>query len=190
MHGLIPKMLVDFVEGSGGPEAAAAVRSAGGFEPDEEIRMDRSIARDRWLTMLSKGLDILGVAPEEGEEAFAEFFYEDAKARWPVWFGLANNSRDFLEMVPTIHNSLATGTMEPGLRARAADKFRIERVSDNEIITHYRSPNGHCGLYKALARKIITHFGDEGSVDHEKCRKNGDDECEIHIRWTRLGEAS
>jgi hypothetical protein len=183
-------LFVDCVGDLGGNEASAAVLAAGGFDPDEEVRMDRTIAPDRWLAMLSRGLEVLGVTPEEGEAAFAEYFYQDAKVRWPVWFGLAKDSRDFLEMVPRIHNSLATGTMDPGHRGRASDKFKIERVGEDEIVTHYTSPNGHCGLYLVLARKILAHFGDEGTVTETRCRKHGDDECEIHIRWTRLGEAS
>jgi len=114
---------------------------------------------------------------------------KDALKRWPVWFKMSGNSRDFLERQQAIHNSLAAGVCEESKRRAVADKFRIDKNGD-EIITHYRSENQHCSLYKTLARWIIRYYGDEASIGERRCMREGADECEIHVRWTRLGVMS
>ena len=33
----------------------------------------------------------------------------------------------------------------------------------------------------------VNYYQDETTITEKKCLKLGDDECEIHIRWTKLG---
>jgi len=74
---------------------------------------------------------------------------------------------------------------DPDSRKAVVDKFRIERF-DDKIVTHYRSPNKLCSLYKALARWMFSHYGDEALIEETKCMHRGDEECEIHVIWRNL----
>jgi hypothetical protein len=58
---------------------------------------------------------------------------------------MSRTSREFLERQPTIHNCFATGVRDSEARRAVTDKFRIEKL-DQEIVTHYRSPNQLCSM--------------------------------------------
>jgi hypothetical protein len=182
MVGLIPKILLDLVESLGGPQAAAEVRRRAQVSAEKRFRLDTVYADDEWQRLLRAACDVLRKSQDEVEAIYADFFGRDALRRWPVWFETSANARQFLERQQTIHNTFATGVRDPGARRGIRDKFRLEKL-DHELVTHYRSPNELCGLYKALAHWVLGHFGERASIEEPQCTKRGDAECEIHIRW-------
>ena len=189
MVGLICKVLVDLVRSKGGEAAVAEVRKRAGFPEGTEFKLDAVYDDADWHRLLGAACEALAITPAQAEAAYADFFFEDSLARWRPWFQMSRNSREFILRQPAIHNSLAAGVREEAQRTAIADKFRIEPTEDG-LVTHYRSANGHCGLYMALARNIIAHFGDEAVIEERCCSLTGADECEIHIRWTRFKAAA
>jgi hypothetical protein len=189
MVGLICKVLIDLVRTAGGDEAVAKVMQRANVTTGSEFKLSAVYDDAQWQRLLGAACETLAVTPEQAEEAYADFFVKDALARWGTWFHMSRNSREFLMRQPAIHNSLAAGVSEEAQRTAIADKFHIE-PTDSGIVTHYRSANGHCGLYKALARRIIAHYGDEAVIEELKCQKQGAEECEIHVRWTRMKAAA
>jgi hypothetical protein len=119
------------------------------------------------------------IAPDE----VAEVFFNDTLTRFPTWFQMCKNSRQFLELQPEIHNTFAVGLQHPEERDAVRDKFRLEKLED-ELVVHYRSPNGLCDMYKAIAAHVFRHYGDQATIDDVRCTKRGDSECEMRIRWT------
>ncbi|MCH7839448.1 MAG: heme NO-binding domain-containing protein [Planctomycetes bacterium] len=182
MVGLIQKLLIDLVESAGGAEAVVHVKRLAEVPEDKEFRMDEAYDDDEWRRLLAATCEVLNLTPEQAEEAYADFFYKDCVKRWPMWFQMSKSAREFLERQPRIHNGLATGVQDPEARRSINDKFKIEK-HNGELVVHYRSPNQLCGLYKALARWIINHYGDKASIEETRCLKQGDPECEIHISW-------
>lgn len=182
MVGLMPKTLLDFVESSAGAERACEVRRLAGISDDRRFRIDEVYDDDEWRRMLDAARVVLDVSQADAERAFADFFFEDALRRWPMWFRMSGTAREFLERQPRIHNGFATGVASPSDREAINDKFTLEQ-NPGELIMHYRSPNQLCGLYMALARWIINHYGDEATIEETSCLKQGANECEIHIRW-------
>lgn len=186
MVGLIHKVFFDLVRSIGGEDAVTEVRRRAGVPSGREFHLNITYDDAEWRRLLQAARDIAGLTPEAMDEAYADAFARDALVRWPMWFEMADNSRAFIEMQPTIHNSLASGVADRISRQAIRDKFRVERRGSGTI-TYYRSSNRHCGLYKALARRIIEHYGDEATIDEPRCMHTGSSECEIHIHWTRLG---
>ena len=186
MVGLIFKVLMDLVKTAGGDEAVAQVRLRAQVLPEQEYKLNAVYDDGEWRRLVGAACEVLGLTAEQAETAYAEHFLQDSLARWPMWFRMSGNSREFLLRQPAIHNSLAAGVSEEAQRNAIADKFRIE-TTDDGLITHYRSANGHCGLYKALARGVIAHYGDEATIEEPRCARRGDDECEVHVRWTKYG---
>ncbi len=185
MVGLIQKILLDLVDEKAGPEAVAEVKRRAGVAPERIFRIGEVYSDDEWQRLLNAATDVLHASDAELLDAYAERFGRDALRRFPMWFEMCANSRDFLERQATIHNVFASGVRDPDARRAVVDKFRIE-TRENEVVTHYRSPNRLCGLYKALARWMLRHYGDEGAVEERKCLLRGDDECELHVTWTKL----
>jgi len=95
---------------------------------------------------------------------------------------MSKTAREFLQRQPKIRNGFATGVRDQKASQAINDKFEIKHHEDG-IDVHYRSPNQLCGLYKALARRLMKHYGDEAAIEETKCLKKGDSECEIRIRW-------
>jgi hypothetical protein len=185
MVGLIQKVLLDLVEERAGTDAVSAVRLSAGVPPDRVFRIGEMYSDEEWQRLLRATCDVLHCSEAEAIEAYAEVFGRDALSRFPMWFEMSANSREFLERQITIHNVFASGVRDPGARKAVVDKFRIERHKD-EIITHYRSPNRLCSLYKSLARWMFRHYGDEATLEEPRCMLRGDEECELHVIWTRL----
>lgn len=182
MVGMIQKLLLDMVESAGGPEAVAKVKRRSDVPLDKEYNMNEVYDDGEWQRLFASTCDVLQLSREQAIEAFADYFYEDALKRWPAWFAMSSCAREFLQRQPKIHNGFASAVDDQFAGEAINDKFRLE-TGEDEIIVHYRSPNQLCDLYKALANRIITHYGDEASIEETHCLHKGDEECEIHIRW-------
>ncbi len=182
MVGLVHKLLFDLIDSTSGPEAVSEVKRLAGVPQDKQFRMDEAYNDEEWRRLFAATCEVLEITQEQAEEVYADFFIQDARKRWPMWFSMSKTAREFLERQPKIHNGFATGVQDPQARQAITDKFQLEAL-ENELIMHYRSPNRLCGLYLALARWIINHYGDKATVQETQCLKNGDPECQIHIRW-------
>jgi hypothetical protein len=189
MFGLIHNVLFSLIRRLGGEAKLTEVLHRAGLTPETRFRLDTMYADDEWRRLFDAVCEVLGVTPEQAEEAFAAEFLQCALERFPTWFRMAKNSREFLLRQPVIHNTFAASAPDEGFRKSVAEKFRIE-LKDDVLIVHYRSPNHHCGLYKALAKEIFRHYGDEATIQTVRCSKEGARECEMHIRWARLAGTS
>ena len=182
MVGLIQKLLLDMIESTATIDAVLEVKRRAGVPPDKEYSISKTYADEEWQRLLAATCDVLKITPEQAEEAFAEFFYKDALKRWPTWFQISKNARELLERQPRIHNGFATSMQKSEERQAINDKFHLETFN-KELVVHYCSPNRLCGLYKALARRILDHYGDQATLRETRCLKKGDSACEIHICW-------
>jgi hypothetical protein len=183
MVGLIHRLLLGMVESEAGKDAVAEVYRRVGLAPEHVFRMNENYDDEQWRLLLETAFDVLDVSPERGIDLFADSFLADALQRWPTWFEISHNSREFLKRQIAIHNGFYTGIRDPEVRRKLRDKFHIEERA-GVLITRYRSPNQLCGLYVALARWVIQHYGDTGTAEHVTCTQQGSPDCEIHVRWT------
>ena len=182
MVGLVQKLLLDMIESNAGADSVREVKRRAGVPEDKTFRMDEAYDDDEWRRLLAATCEVLNITQEQAEEAYADFFFEDCIKRWPMWFQMAKSARDFFELQPRIHNGFATGVRDPSAGRAINDKFDLEE-GNGGLVMHYRSPNRLCGLYKALARLLINHYGDNATIKETRCLKKGDSECELHICW-------
>jgi hypothetical protein len=186
MVGLIQKLFMDMIQALGGDAAVAEIKKKAGLPLDTVFQINEVYPDDEWQRLLAAGLKVLNITPEQADEYYADYFGKDSVKRFPTWFEMCKNSYEFLLIQPTIHNCFATGVADQKSRDVINDKFVVDKLP-NKIITHYRSPNGHCGLYKALARWMIRYYKDEAIIDEKQCMKSGGKECEIHIEYPKMG---
>ncbi len=188
MVGLMQKLLFNMIRDLAGEETLAKIKQQAQLPPDQEYQMNNVYSDEEWRHLLEVALNVLGMTTEQGDEVFAAYFLKETIQRFPTWFTMSKNSYEFLSIQPTIHNCFATSVLDKASREAINDKFKIEQLP-NQLITHYRSPNQHCNLYKALAKLVLKHYKDEADIEEKTCMKQGASECEIHITWTRLGAA-
>ena len=182
MLGLVPKVLIEFLDTAYAPETALEVKRRAGCPSELEFRINEVYEDQLWLNLVIATCEVLQCSSEKLEEDYASYFLKDAQQRWPAWFRMSKNAREFLERHPAVHNNFADAVRDSASRDQIKDKFRIEKL-DNKIITHYRSPNRHCHLYICLAREVLNLYGEEAAIEEPKCVKRGDSECEIWISW-------
>lgn len=184
MIGLVQKVLVDLVREAGGEPALQAMFDRAGVLRDWYFRIDTPYPDEEFLRLFEACGEVLELSRDELMEAYADAFSRDTLARFPAFFRMARDSREFLRRQPTIHNTFATGLVDPEERRRVRDKFSVEDRPDGSIVTTYRSKNGLHAFYVALARRVVEHYGDEASFDVTAA---GPNTWRIHVRWSRLG---
>ncbi len=189
MVGLIQKILIDMILGIGGEDALKKIKHAADVPLDKTFQINTVYSDEEWQRLFAATLKVLKLTPEQAEITYGEYFGKDATQRFPTWFKMSKNSYEFLSIQPKIHNCFASSVLDSESRKAINDKFRIEQFP-NQLITHYRSPNKLCSLYIVLAKWILNYYHDVALIEEKKCMKSGQDECEIHIQWTQLGDHS
>ena len=186
---MIQKVLVNLLLRVGGQETLNEVLRKAGVPEDRNFRIDTAYSDEEWNRLLAATLEVLKVDDVTALKLYAEEFYNYAKNVFPVWFEMSKNSYQFLYRQPQVHNNFATGVTNKEERKYIEDKFHIEAfdgVEGKKLITHYRSRNKLCKLYKLLAVQIIDHYKDQATITETKCLHNDDAECEIHITWQKV----
>ena len=162
----------------------AEVKRRAGIPPEKTYRMSEIYADEECQRLLAAAAEVSGLQMEEICDRWAAAFLEDTQRRFPVWYQMCADSRALLEYHPEIHNGFAASLDDPKASQAVTAKFRLEKRAQ-KLIVHYRSPNRLCTLYRALASRVIAHYGDEATIEETRCLHRGDAECEIHIRWLR-----
>ena len=174
--------LMNAIEAQGGPEAVAQVKRRAGVPADRAYRMSEIYADEECQRVLAAAGEVLSLDTEAICDLWAAAFLEDTQERFPAWYRMCPDSRALLERHPEIHYGFGASLDDPDASQAVIDKFRIEKLED-ELIVHYRSPNRLCLLYRALAVRVVAHYGDEASIEEPRCLHRGDPECEFRIRW-------
>jgi len=190
MVGIIPKILLNLVGSLAGHEAECKVLKQAGLPGDHVFRLSEVYSDEQWKLLLKASCDCLKISESEALKAYAEAFGQDALARWPKWFAMSKNSKEFLFRQPKLHNYFASGVQDPEARKAITDKFSVEESGSSALITHYHSPNQLCELYVNLGEWVIRHYQDRGTINHKQCMKLGAPECEIHLRWETFHQPS
>lgn len=182
MLGLIPKLLFDMVKEIAGEDTLENIRKKSDLESGATFKIHENCPDSQWQKTFKATLEVLNLSQEQAEEAFADYFIKDAIKRWPMWFSMAKDSRDFLMRQPSIHQQLVINTHDKEYVEISNKKFDIE-MTDNELVCIYNSVNHHCYLYKALAHKIVDHYNEKAEINIEQCKNDGHPHCQIRIRW-------
>jgi hypothetical protein len=175
-------MFFEWVKARGGAEAVSAVKRRARVPGQKQFRLSEVYDDEEFQRLLAAGGEILGLSQSQFEDEFAAACFEDLLGRWPTFFRISRNARELLERQPAIHNSFASGALNPLERRGITDKFRLERL-ENETVAHYNSVNRLCGFYMAIARRVIGYYENQATIEELQCLRKGDPECEIHIRW-------
>jgi hypothetical protein len=186
MVGLIQKILLDMVEAEGGPEALAATCEAAGVPPDTPFRINVDYDDAACRRLFDAAAVHLGRSEPELMDLYADYFCRDALERWPVWFEMSANAREFLERQPVIDNGFARGLAGAGDHPAVRNKFCPAEGPDDELVIHYRSPNRFSPLYVALAGWVLRHYGEKADITVRPLPGEEDfpgEAVEICIRW-------
>lgn len=137
---LVHKLLFDLIDSIAGANAVVEIKRCAGVPEDRTFRMDAVYDDEEWRRLLAATCEVLHISQEQAEEAFAESLYKDSIERWPVWFQMAKNSREFLVLQPRIHNGFATGIQDPKACRAINEKFQLENRNGDLVMRYRRQP--------------------------------------------------
>jgi len=183
MIGLIHVVLFELLHELGGDALVKEVRARAEVPEECTFRINQVYDDAEWRRLFAATGDALDLDEAHVIEAYADAFVADAQRRWPTWFSMSPNARSLIELQPIIHNSFATGLRKPRERRAVDEKFQLEGHPER-VVVHYRSPNQHCALYIALARRVLAAYGEHAHISEPQCAQQGAAECEIHIDWS------
>lgn len=164
MLGLVQLVLSEMlIEEAGGARLYEEVCRQAHIDPHAVFRLDRDYDDGQALKMFEATADVLGIELQKVLAVFADAFVRDSLTRFPVFFEMAANSREFLERQPKIHGCLAMAVRGDVGGDAASRKFEITPIAGG-IQTRYRSRNCLAALYVALAERIIAHYEDQATV--------------------------
>ena len=184
MLGLIPAVMMKMLREEGGQQAYKKVCEAARVAPIDQYRLDKEYGDREVVRMFEAAEAVLGMARPQLMDAYAQAFLRDALVRFPVFFKMAKNSREFLERQPGIHCCMASAVADKRRREEIIERFEIEHHRSG-IIAYYRSHNRMAALYVSLAKAIVEYYEDEATITPLDDLAAHD--CRIRIDWQRLG---
>ena len=182
MVGLIQRILLEMIEHQAGQAGLTRVITRVGIPADREFRLDTNYCDVEFQQLYQATMEELGVDQEGLEILYARHFLNDAQKRWPMWFSMSKNAREFLLRQPKIHNGIASAMSNEEDRSRMKDKFHFEEHPQH-IVIHYRSEHKLCGLFKNLVNEVLKLYQERASITESCCLKHGDAECCISVSW-------
>lgn len=182
MIGLIQKVLMDLVHDQGGDAAVTAVLRLAGVPEDRSFRMDTDYADEECLKLVEAAAQHFQLDESTLYELYADAFIRESRERFPTFYRMAPNARDFLRRQPAIHDGMATALQDAEARDRVVNKFSLSE-DDKDLVVDYTSPNRLCSLYQALFHRVLQEYGDTGDITVEQCRKRGDACCRFRLAF-------
>ena len=77
------------------------------------------------------------------------------------------------------HHARATRLIEPDI---VPAPVRAERVSDREVCIRYSSSRKLCCVVRGMARGVLMHYREVGTVKESACMHRGAPECVIMVK--------
>lgn len=182
MIGLIQRVLIDHIESTLGEAAMRQLAVDAGIEHLGR-RIDTDYDDAECLRLFDAAGEALGLDQEALMALYADIFVKWTLVHYPMFFQMADSAQAFLARQPAIHASMGAGIRDAQLRARVNDKFRIVEQHPGRLVVEYRSDNGLCGLYRALFRRLLEHYGERGLCEETGCMHRGDACCRFVMHF-------
>lgn len=187
MIGVIPQLLVGFLDEIAGPGTRKVILAEAGLDPEAtRFRLDAEVPDPAVRRLVEVACGRLDATEAQVFALFAPYFLTHARAAFPGFFRNVEGARAFLLRQPAIHNSLAAGLRDPQRRA-VADKFRVEGTPRG-VRMHYNSPNRMAALYTALAHELARSYGEVAEITFEAGGPE-DAACSMHVELSRPAPA-
>lgn len=181
MIGVIQRVLMDVVREHGGESAVTTVINRAGLAEEPDFRIDRDYDDAECLRLIEATAGHFDLSETELYRIYADRFIRESRQRFPMFYQMSSNAREFLERQPRIHSTLAASLRTEASRDRVRDKFDV-RADGADLQVVYRSPNRLCGLYEALFYRLLEEFGETGTLEVKACQKRGDAACEFCLK--------
>jgi hypothetical protein len=188
MIGLIPKLLLEYVATEAGPAAAAGVCETAGLTEHKLLRGGGVCSQQEWNELLEASGRALGVEPEEVARGFARFFLDDFGKRWPVLYQMLSSSRDFIELMPALHQTLSSILISEDDTGNQSIDITTEYAPAESFVVCTCGERPRCYFLLALVEQAIEHWGDRAEVEGSFGIEGGQLVYVVHVHWLENDE--
>ena len=179
MKGIVFNLLETVVSAEHGEDTWDALLDATGLTgaytavgtyPDEHLS-----------NLVSVAAQTLGKSTEEVERWFGRSAFPLLAERYSGFFEGHESSRSFmLTLNEVIHPEVRK--LFPGAYAPS---FEFDDSVPDELGLTYHSNRGLCAFAEGLVEGAADHFGENVTIEHERCGKRGDPDCTLRVRFSR-----
>jgi hypothetical protein len=178
MIGHVINLLVHFVGEKGGDTAVDQVFERSGV-PRTEFRFDVVYPEETFAAILKASVETLGVTPEQGERAFAEYFVRVSPTLFPDVFRSAPDARRLLASIPALHNSIPSAATRGAYR----EKLVVEENTPSRLVFRYDSPHRMCRFLMRGSELVLEHYNERGQIEELECARKGAPACRVAVRF-------
>ncbi|MGB0734325.1 MAG: heme NO-binding domain-containing protein, partial [Pontibacterium sp.] len=120
------------------------------------------------------------VSQESLIAAFGEYMFERLAERFPMFIERAPNLRDFLL---SVDQDIHATEVKKLFSETTLPQFTYGDLPDGGLLMRYTSDRHLCILAEGLIRGAAIHYGASIDIIHDVCYHNGDDYCDIEVRF-------
>ena len=177
MHGMMFCELKRYVDATAGPGAWATVRADAGVDRPHHVATE-AYPNAELVVLVEAASRLTGITVSLLLEDFGAFVAPGlvtvcAPSIHPEWGAL-----DLLERTER-HLHRHARLRDP---LASPPRLRVHRVSPSEVQITYASPRRLCHVARGIARGVLTHFRQSGSISETSCMHRGDATCIIVVR--------
>jgi hypothetical protein len=180
--GVIPSLLLNFVDQNWGTEVVQQIKSDTGLPADFVFHMHIYYDDEQWRTLWNNTVKTVHMDSDTLEWEFGYYSGEALTTQFSGFMSGITSARQMIVRQPRIHNSLSMSIADPEHRKSVNEKFYLEEMPDTTIM-HYASPNRMCVFYKSLAYYVAEAFNEDIEIEEHACMKHGAEECTMHIHY-------
>ncbi len=180
MKGVVFDILNEMVEEKFGFEAWEKILELAGL--DGIYVTTETYSDEELFKLVAAAETVCGIPAKDLVKDFGRFMLPSFVKSHPVFFTGQPTLRDFLLTVDrVIHVEVRKLYPDAGLPTFDYEKGAAEDLSKLTMI--YKSPRKLCALSEGLIDGAATYFEEDYSLEHSVCMHNGDDHCELKMRF-------
>jgi len=178
MKGAVFIALNDMVEEVFGVEVWEAVLEQANPESEGIYISASSYTDAEIISLISAIADTTQNPIEEIIRNFGCYLFSQLNSKYPIFTESQSDFFGFLNSIHTVIHVEVNKLYEDA----SLPTIACERIDNNHILMHYRSPRKFCILAEGLIFGAANHYNKDVIITQGKCMSNGHDECEINIK--------
>ncbi|MBD3380875.1 MAG: hypothetical protein GF404_01630 [candidate division Zixibacteria bacterium] len=183
MLGWIVNRFMEFITQTAGQPTTDKISEMTSLNNDAIIKNDTSYPDYKWQALIFAAIEETGLAKDELERKFAEYFFDRIIEDFGAFFKKSNDAFDFITNLIHLYR-----TLEVSSSTTEVDKFALFANLRHKIIIRYKSPTLMCDFVRRIIELSFNHYHEENySITETICAKEGSPYCEFIIEKIHYG---
>lgn len=175
MHGILHKSLKNYVGENMGEDVWADVLDRADIDPKLYLPVSH-YPDEELVDAIAVIAEMTGHDQASVERDFGAYVAPDLLSTFKAHVRTEWSTLDLLEGLPHIYEQIEAQNPET-----SPPNVTITRIGGTAAVVEYASARDLCTLGEGILVGIADAFGDDATVTHETCQRDGEDHCEFHV---------